>query len=56
MSLGLTAGTGPSDVLSFGKVLVVLSLINSHQREQVSLGSENISQDRYTNTFLSNVA
>lgn len=52
MSLGLTLETGPSDVLSFGKVPVVLTLINSHQREQASPGSENISQDRHANPFL----
>lgn len=39
MSLGLTLETGHSDLLTFGQVLVVLTLMNTHQLEQASPGS-----------------
>lgn len=50
--LGLTLETGPSDILRFGKVLVVLTLINTN----FSTVSENISQDRLSHPLLSKVA
>lgn len=43
---------GLSDILSFGKVLVVLTLINTN----FSMVSENISQDRLSHPLLSKVA
>lgn len=54
MYLGLTLETGPSDILSFGKVLVVLTLIQTGTN--FSRVSETTNQDRLSNLLLSRVA
>lgn len=54
MERGLTLKSGPSDILSFGKVLVVLTLIQTGTN--FSRVSENISHDRLSNPLLSKVA